>query len=122
MKTTRYFIVSFFVFMFGIVFSGNTFAQAEGNKAEVTFKTNMVCGACKMKIEKNMAFERGVQDLVVNLEANTVTITYKTNRTTPEKLAQALIDLGYKAETVAPCCRESQNESGHNCNTPCGGQ
>ncbi|MDR3351184.1 MAG: heavy-metal-associated domain-containing protein, partial [Prevotellaceae bacterium] len=53
---------------------------------------------CKAKIEKNISWEKGVKDLTVNLEKKTVAITYDPQKSTAEKLKEAIEKLGYTAE------------------------
>ena len=63
------------------------FAQAQKGKNTVTFFVEeMECEHCKSKVEKNIAFEKGVTDLKCDLEQKTVEVTYKTDKTSPEKL------------------------------------
>lgn len=64
----------------------------------VSFTTNMTCHKCQQKLSENLAFEKGVKGLDVNLEKQTITFTYDPAKTTPEKLAAAIKKLGYKAE------------------------
>ena len=48
----------------------------------------------------NIAFEKGVKDLKVDLEKKLVSITYDPSKTSVEKLAAAIARLGYKAEKL----------------------
>jgi periplasmic mercuric ion binding protein len=67
------------------------------NKAQekVTFIVGMHCEACKARIEKAVPLEKGVKDLQVDLEKKEVTVIYKPNKTTVEKLKKAIEELGY---------------------------
>jgi copper chaperone CopZ len=80
-------------------------AQEKAGKAEKvkTMKcwASMTCGNCQAKIEKNIAYEKGVKDLVVDLPSKIVTVTYRTDKTSPEKLEKAIQKLGFKTEMVA---------------------
>lgn len=73
-----------------------TVKKAKTELKTVVFATNLHCAKCVQKVEENIAFEKGVKDLKVELESNTITITYDTKKTTEEKLAQAISKLGYK--------------------------
>jgi len=99
-----YFILLCAVFAFSTVFAQN--AQKETKKT-VTFVVSMNCENCVKKIEKNIAFERGVTDLKCELPSKTVQVTYRTDRTTEEKLVAAFKKIGYTAEPKA----ESSNPS-----------
>lgn len=68
-------------------------------KSEVTFLVSMTCENCQKRIEDKMSFEKGVTDLDVNLPQKTVTIKYRKDKTSPDKLKDAIRQLGY---TVTP--------------------
>lgn len=76
-------------------------AQTDGKKdsktATVVIAAEIDCNHCKQKIEKNIAFEKGVKDLSVSLPDKTVTITYRTDKTSAEALCAAINKLGYKS-------------------------
>jgi len=65
---------------------------------EVTFIVGMHCAACKDRIEKFIPLEKGVKDLKVDLEKKEVTVIYKPNKTTLEKLKKAIEELGYSCK------------------------
>ena len=69
-------------------------------KKEVTFSVKMHCESCVKKISENIAFEKGVKDLEVSLEKQTVWIKYDASRTSEEALKSAIEKLGYKAEKI----------------------
>jgi len=66
--------------------------------AEVTFKVNMTCENCKKRIEKHIAWEKGVKDLTVNLDEKLVTVKYDGKKTDEASLKKAIEGLGYVAE------------------------
>ena len=66
-------------------------------KEEITFLVSMTCEKCQQRIEDNISFEKGVTDLIVNLPQKTVTIEYRKDKTSPEKLKAAICKLGYTA-------------------------
>lgn len=71
----------------------------------------MECMNCQGKVEKVLAFEKGVRGLEFDLEKRMVTITYEDKRTDVAKLQEALVKhLKYKSEVVDP---EHHNHSGH---------
>lgn len=73
-------------------------AKPKPTKATVVYSTNLHCQNCAKKINENIAFEKGVTDLKVDLEKQTITITYDMSKTSKENLAKAIEKLGYKAE------------------------
>lgn len=72
------------------------------DKKEVTFDVSMTCDNCKKRIEKNIAFEKGVTDMQVDLPAKTVMVVYHANKTNQEKLQKAIEKLGYEVEVHEP--------------------
>lgn len=72
----------------------------------VVFVSNMHCENCVKKVTDNISFEKGVKDLDVNLEKNTIKVTFDSSKNTKEKLAAAIKKLGYNAveskESSAP--------------------
>lgn len=77
----------------------NAFA-AKNDRDTVTFNVPMKCHKCQAKIESNIAYEKGVTDLSVNLEEKKVTIVYKKKATDVEKLKAAFQKLGYEVSVV----------------------
>ncbi len=76
-------------------------AVAKAPKGEiktVVFTSDLHCQKCVEKINGNLAFEKGVKDLRVDMKSNTITIKYDASKTSVEKLAAAIKKLGYTAE------------------------
>jgi len=74
-------------------------AFAKGNKQVVVFNVDLHCQACITKIEKNIAFEKGVKDLVCDLKEKTVVVTFDDEKTNVKTLQTAFAKLG-KTATV----------------------
>lgn len=70
----------------------------KNDKETVTFDVSMTCENCQKKIEKNIAFEKGVTDMKIDLEKKTVKIEYKKSQTTVDKLQKAIEKLGYEVK------------------------
>lgn len=82
-----------------VLFLGNSlFAQKK--IAEVTIKSSTLCDMCKEKIEKNITFEKGVKLVKVDIEASTVYVKYRTDKTTPDEIRKAISLLGYRADDI----------------------
>lgn len=94
MKTKQSLIVMALMLAF------TTFAvQAQQkNTKSVSFDVNMHCNDCVQKIEKNIAFEKGVKDMKVNLADKKVCLSYDSTKTDVTKLQKAIVKLGYTAE------------------------
>lgn len=60
------------------------------------FHVHLHCENCVKKVQENIAFEKGVKDLKVSLEDQTVDIKYDAAKTSEAKLKAAIETLGYK--------------------------
>ena len=76
--------------------------KKNANLQEVTFVTTIDCKNCVKKVEANLPYEKGIKDMKVNLDDRTVWIKYDAAKTDKEKLAAAIVKLGYEAEEVLP--------------------
>lgn len=82
--------------LFFAIFNCVSIAQT----AEVKIKTSAQCDECKERIEKMLAFEKGIKSSTLNLEDQVVTIVYYNKRTNPEKIKQAISNIGYDADDI----------------------
>lgn len=76
------------------------FAQGKDNKKKETvtfYVEELECQNCQRRVEKNIAFEKGVTDLRCNLSDRTAKVTYNTSKTTPEQLVAAFKKIGMQA-------------------------
>lgn len=74
-----------------LAFCWGTKAEAANKEVKtIVYHATLHCESCKAKVEKNIPFEKGVKDLDVNQEKQTVTITFRTDKNTPEKLQKAI--------------------------------
>ena len=85
------------------VFTFSTaYAQGAKKKKEsgTFFVEGMYCANCVKKIEKNIAFEKGVTDLKCDLNTRTAVVTYRADKTSKTKLASAFKKIGMEATPV----------------------
>jgi copper chaperone CopZ len=82
----------------------NIYAQKADKKVKetVVFHVPMDCMSCKNKIEKSIAYEKGVTDMEVNLPAQTVTVTFRPDKNSVEGLVAAFKKIGYNATVKLP--------------------
>lgn len=85
---------------------------------EVTFKVHLHCENCVKKVEENIAFEKGVKDLKVSLEGQTVYIKYDAAKT-GEEVLKAAIEKFYpvsgtvEKECESGCCDNHSKKNNH---------
>jgi len=80
--------------------SGMQAQDVEPKEKEIKIQTSAICGMCEERIESNMAYEKGVKSVELDDKTKIVTITYKTAKTDPKKLREAISKLGYDADDV----------------------
>lgn len=52
---------------------------------------------CKVKINTNLRYEKGVQKIDVSLPQNTITIVFNPDKTDPQRLVEAFKKIGFNA-------------------------
>ena len=77
-------------------------AEASKPKAKrtVLYRTSIECKSCRTKIMDNVAFEKGVKDVSVDLPEKTVKIVFDEAKTDTLTLAKAIRKLGYTAKVI----------------------
>lgn len=112
--------------MLATLIAGYVAAQ-EPKNTQIEIKVSSQCSMCKETIERTLAFEKGVVKATLDLETDVVTVVYKTARTTPEKIREAISKAGYDADDIAAdpkaynnlpdCCKKPEDQqhdhSGH---------
>ena len=80
------------------------FAENPKKKKEtVTFYVEgMHCDKCINKIEKNIAFEKGVTDLKCDLKTHTAEVTFKSAKTNKANLEKAFEKIGMPVVDADP--------------------
>jgi copper chaperone CopZ len=90
---------------------------------KIEIQTSAQCTICKDRIEKDMAFEKGVKSVDLDLETKFLTVEYRTDKTDPDKLREAVSKIGYDADDVAAdlkayeklpeCCKKGGHDHEH---------
>ena len=73
---------------------------AKQDKQVVVLSCDLHCQGCCDKIMKNIAFEKGVKDIVCDLKKKTVTVTYDANKTDIPTLLKAFERIGKPAKVI----------------------
>ena len=92
-------------------------AQKTEKWSDVTIQTNGTCQACKDKIEKGIAYEKGVKDVDYDLATSKVKITFDAKKTSTDDLRAAIVKLGFKVDTPPDTQAKSCSKT---CTKPCG--
>lgn len=102
MKSKLFIVIALLVGFTAANAQGKSAAKSKNaNVAKVMYHiSNMHGDHCKQIIEKKLPFERGVKDLVFDLEGQNLTIVYQSQRTTPENLQKALEKMGYEVKAI----------------------
>lgn len=82
-------------------------AAKKANRETVVFSVPMDCQGCVNKIEKNIAFEKGVTGLDIDFENQKVSVTYNASKTNPELLRAAFEKIG-KLVRVLTCTADGE--------------
>ena len=69
------------------------------------FKTSAVCDMCKARLEKSLAYEKGVQAANLDVPSKVLTVTYRPDKTTPAALRTAVQKTGYDADELTADAR-----------------
>ena len=93
----------FLTALMSLMILGNSFAGVpprDDKEKEVKIKTSAICGMCKARIERNLAFEKGVKESTLDVKSKIVTIKYNPAKTDIAKLKANISKTGYDAEEV----------------------
>jgi copper chaperone CopZ len=76
--------------------------KAQKNKEQKTVKlqTSAHSENCKAKIEKTLAYEKGIVKSELDRETQILTVTYKPNKTDVEKIIKVIANLGHEATEI----------------------
>ena len=92
----------FILVAFLVTFSINAYSNdtKKNSRQTVLFSVAMDCMSCKNKVERNIAFEKGVTDVKADLSSQTVSVTFRSDRNTVEGLIAAFKKIGFNATVV----------------------
>ena len=86
----------------------------------VLFINSMECANCQAKVEKTLAYEKGIKDLQFDLQKRQVTVTFDNEKTSVENIQNALVKNNkYASEVIAPSCSKSCHSEKGNCSKTC---
>lgn len=106
-----------FLMIFGV-----GFAQKAKNET-IKIQTSGQCGMCKERIEKALAYEKGVKSAEYNDSTAVVTVIYNPEKSSPEKIRTTITKLGHDADDqkgdakayakLPDCCKKPEDRHKH---------
>lgn len=97
------FIIICLLFSFPFQGEGRERGSKRSNSRQVVvLSCDLHCQGCCDKIMKNIAFEKGVKDLVCDLKTKTVTVTFDAAKTNVPTLLKAFEKIGKPATVKEP--------------------
>lgn len=104
-----------FILALVIVMLTNVGVNAEKKEVKsktktVVYKADLHCESCKAKVEKNIPYEKGVKDLKVDMKAQTVTVTFREDKNTQEKIQKAIEKLKIPVSGIVDDQKKDQKE------------
>lgn len=116
MKRIATLLMSFF-FLSGITYAENSISSKD---KEVKIKTSAKCKMCKSRLERALNLSSGVTEARLNLDDKVMTVKYRSNRTSEEKIRNLIAKTGYQADDVPAvesahdrlpkCCQRTAQE------------
>ena len=97
------------VFVLGSLFVAQPVSAAKADKQVVVLSCDLHCQGCCDKIMKNIAYEKGVKDIVCDLKTKTVTVTYDAAKTDVPTLLKAFEKI-HKPATVKEQPQSKENK------------
>ena len=86
--------------------------KAKGELKEVTFNVHLHCASCVKKVQENLSYEKGVKDLKVSLENQTVYVKFDASKNSEQALKAVLEKLG--VPVTEKCCEGHDHHHHHN--------
>lgn len=100
MKIIQKTIVIIFLFACTSVQAQEADNKKDKSVSEVEILTSAQCDDCKERIEKGIAYEKGVKYVSLDMDTKVVTIKYRNDKTDVDKLKKAISKIGYDADDV----------------------
>ncbi|MDW8133586.1 MAG: heavy-metal-associated domain-containing protein, partial [Bacteroidia bacterium] len=76
------------------------------------------CQTCRRTLIKGLSTKKGIRWVEVQIPEKIITVVYRSDKTTPDKIRQAVIALGYDADSLRrlpeaynrlpACCRKEE--------------
>ena len=93
-------LTTLIIITFLIISTQHVLAQNANKTETIVIKVSTQCEQCKARLEKAMAYEKGITSSNLNIDKAELTVTYKPTKTSPEKIRLAISEVGYDADDV----------------------
>lgn len=97
MKATLFIMMSL---MLGMAFAQKDPVEVDGGH-KIEIQTSAICEMCQYTLEKDLTFEKGVKEALLNLDDKVMTIIYNPKKTDANVLRERITKIGYHADTLA---------------------
>ena len=88
-----------FIILFTCI-SFSIFAQ-KASEETITVKSVLACQSCVDRIQKDLPYRaKGIQTVKADVATNTIVVTYKVGKTTPDDIRKAITLIGYDADDM----------------------
>ena len=107
-------LVVLFCTFFAVSIASAQETKKKDNKVTTKFFVESIhCENCIKSIEKSIAFEKGVTDMKCDLDTKTVEVTYRSDKTSDEKLIAAFKKIKREAVALKAGEKPVVNHEGH---------
>lgn len=93
------FTLSIFLILF-LTLTLNTNIKSQSKMDTITINTSAQCSMCKERIEKALAYEKGVKSSNLDMTTKAVTVVYDTRKSSADKIRKAISNTGYDADNI----------------------
>ena len=89
-----------------LLVSNSSHAIGKSKEKTVIIKTMIYCDHCKEcescggKIQRDLSFDKGIQEVVLDEKAMTITVRYNSSKTNSEEIRKKIAAYGYDADDV----------------------
>lgn len=84
--------------LFGFLWAGSAL-WAQLDTLQIHSPT-IVCQTCRRTLIKGLSTQRGIRFVEVDVPEKVITVVYRSDKTSPERIRQAIAKLGYDADSV----------------------
>lgn len=84
----------------GIVTHGSPKSETVVIKTAIYCDHCKDCESCGGKIQRDLSFDKGIQEVVLDEKAMTITVKYNASKTNPDEIRKKVASYGYDADEI----------------------